>query len=47
LQEKLVGDQPLTTERSEKIANAMEGAGCTAPLPSAVAGIPPRLPVQR
>ena len=47
LQEKLVGDQPLTTERSEKIANAMEGAGCTARLPSAVAGIPARLPVQR
>ena len=47
LQEKLVGDQPLTPERSEKIANIMEGAGCTARLRSAVAGIPPRFPVQR
>jgi hypothetical protein len=37
-QEKLVGDQPLTPERSEKIANAMEAAGCTARFPSAVAG---------
>jgi hypothetical protein len=47
LQEKLVGDQPLTAERREKVANTMEGAGCTARLPSAFAGIPPRLPVQR
>ena len=37
-QEKLVGDQPLTPRRSEKIANAMEAAGCTARFPSAVAG---------
>jgi hypothetical protein len=46
-QEKLVGDQPLTPERSEKIANAMEAAGCTARFPSAVSGIAPRFPVQR
>jgi hypothetical protein len=38
VQEKLVGDQPLTPRRSEKIANAMEAAGCTARFPSAVAG---------
>ena len=37
LQEKLDGDQPLTPERSKKIANAMEAAGCTARFPSAVA----------
>jgi hypothetical protein len=35
LQVKLVGDQPLTPERSEEIANTMAGAGCTARLPSA------------
>ena len=47
LQEKLVGDQPLTPERGEEIANTMEGAGCTARLPSADAGVPPRFPAQR
>jgi hypothetical protein len=35
LQDKLVGDQPLTRESGEEIANTMEGAGCTARLPSA------------
>ena len=33
LQDKLVGDQPLTPERREEIVNAMEGTGCTARLP--------------
>jgi hypothetical protein len=33
LQDKLVGDQPLTPERSEEIVNTMAGAGCTARLP--------------
>ena len=33
LQDKLVGDQPLTPERREEIVNTMEGAGCTARLP--------------
>jgi hypothetical protein len=33
LQDKLVGDQPLTHERSEEIANTMKGFGCTARLP--------------
>ena len=33
LQDKLVGDQPLTPERGEEIANTLEGAGCTARLP--------------
>jgi hypothetical protein len=33
LQDKLVGDQPLTHERGEEIANTMKGAGCTARLP--------------
>jgi hypothetical protein len=33
LQDKLVGDQPLTPERREEIANTMEGTGCTARLP--------------
>src|SRR5262249_53507381 len=47
LQDKLVGDQPLTPERGEEIANTMAGAGCTARLPSADAGVPPRLPAQR
>ena len=47
LQDKLVGDQPLTPERGEEIANTMAGAGCTARLPSADAGIPPRFPAQR
>ena len=43
LQDKLVGDQPLTPERGEEITNTMKGAGCTARLPSADAGVPPRL----
>ena len=47
LQDKLVGDQPLTPERSEGIANTMAGAGCTARLQSADAGVPPRFPAQR
>jgi hypothetical protein len=34
LQDKLVGDQPLTPERSEEITKTMAGAGCTARLPS-------------
>jgi hypothetical protein len=33
LQDKLVGDQPLTPERREEIAKTMEGNGCTAQLP--------------
>src|SRR5438445_12024860 len=44
LQDKLVGDQPLTPERGEEIANTMEGAGCTARLPSADAGVRARFP---
>ena len=47
LQDKLVGDQPLTPERGEEIASTMAGAGCTARLPSADAGVPPRFPAQR
>jgi len=33
LQGKLVGEQPLTPERREEIANTMNGFGCTARLP--------------
>jgi hypothetical protein len=33
LQDKLVGDQPLTPERAEEIAFTMKGTGCTARLP--------------
>ena len=33
LQDKLVGEQPLTPERREEIANTMNGFGCTARLP--------------
>ena len=33
LQDKLVGDQPITPERREEIANTMEGTGCSARLP--------------
>jgi hypothetical protein len=33
LQDKLVGDQPLTPERGEEIANTLEGTGCSARLP--------------
>jgi hypothetical protein len=47
LQDKLIGDQPLTPQRGEEIANTMAGAGCTARLPSADAGVPPRFPAQR
>jgi len=35
LQDKLLGDQPLTPERSGEIVNTMSGAGCTARFPSA------------
>ena len=33
LQDKLVGEQPLTPERREEITNTMNGFGCTARLP--------------
>ena len=33
LQDKLVGEQALTPERGEEIANTMNGFGCTARLP--------------
>ena len=33
LQDKLVGEQPLTPERREEIVNTMNGFGCTARLP--------------
>ena len=33
LQDKLVGDQPLTPERGEEIAETMNRTGCTARLP--------------
>jgi hypothetical protein len=33
LQDKLLGDQPLTPERGEEIASTLEVAGCTASLP--------------
>ena len=33
LQDKLVGDQPLTPERREEIVNTMKDFGCTARLP--------------
>ena len=46
LQDKLVSDQPLTPERSEEITKTMTGAGCTARLPSADAGVPPRFPAR-
>ena len=35
LQGKLVGDQHLTPERGEEIANTMKGFGCTVRLPGA------------
>ena len=47
LQDKLGGYQTLTPERGEEIANIMARAGCTARLPSADAGVPPRFPAQR
>ena len=34
LQDKLVADQPLTSERSEEIAKTMDRSGCTARLPA-------------
>ena len=34
LQDKLVGDQPITPERAEEIAKTMDRAGCTARLPA-------------
>jgi hypothetical protein len=33
LQDKLVGDQPLTPERGEEITETMNRTGCTARLP--------------
>jgi hypothetical protein len=33
MQDKLVGEQPLTPDRTEEIAKTMEKAGCTARLP--------------
>jgi hypothetical protein len=33
LQDKLVGDQPLTPERGDEIAETMNRTGCTARLP--------------
>jgi hypothetical protein len=33
MQEKLVGDQPLTPERSGEIAKTMDQAGCAAHFP--------------
>ena len=47
LQDKLIGDQAVTPQRGEEIAHTMAGAGCTARLPSADAGVPPRFPAQR
>jgi hypothetical protein len=32
LQDKLIGDQPLTPERGEEITNTLKVAGCTARL---------------
>jgi len=34
LQDKLVGDQPLTAERAEEITKTMDRIGCTARLPA-------------
>jgi hypothetical protein len=34
LQDKLVGDQPLTPERAEEITKTMDRSGCTARLPA-------------
>ena len=47
LQDKLVGDQPVTPERGVEIANTIAGGGCTARLPSADAGVLPGFPAQR
>jgi hypothetical protein len=34
LQDKLVGNQPLTAERAEEITKTMDRTGCTAQLPA-------------
>ena len=34
LQDKLIGEQPLTPERGEEIAKTMDRSGCTARLPA-------------
>jgi hypothetical protein len=34
LQDKLVGDKPLTPERTEEIAKTMDRSGCTARFPA-------------
>jgi hypothetical protein len=34
LQDKLVGDQPLTPERAEEITKTMDRTGCTARVPA-------------
>jgi hypothetical protein len=34
LQDKLVGDQPLTPERAEEITKTLDRTGCTAWLPA-------------
>ena len=34
LQDKLVGDQPLTPERADEITKTMDRTGCTARLPA-------------
>ena len=34
LQDKLVGDQPLTPERAEEVGKTMDRSGCTARLPA-------------
>src|SRR5260370_9198667 len=45
LQDKLVGDQPLTPERAEEIAKTMDRTGCTARLPAHSCWFPhPALP---
>jgi hypothetical protein len=33
LQDKLIGEQPLTPERGGEVANTLKVAGCTASLP--------------
>src|SRR5213080_2444281 len=45
LQDKLVGDQPLTPERAEEMAKTMDRSGCTARLPAHSCWFPhPALP---
>jgi len=34
LQDKLVGDQPLTPERAEEVTKTMDRSGCAARLPA-------------